>query len=160
MRELEEVMRETQYRTYKSRGDSGNRWILIPVVGLLAFVWIYLMEHSRPDFAVAAGRTLDGPEKPEEEYTVFRPEDVELADTMRGVYEYVERVRPSRVVFDSLSEMRLLARDPLRYRRQILTLKQFFTGRKCTVLLLDDMTGTDHDLQLQSIPRTINRSSV
>jgi circadian clock protein KaiC len=89
--------------------------------------------------------------KPEEEYTVFRPEDVELADTMREVYEYVERVRPSRVVFDSLSEMRLLARDPLRYRRQILTLKQFFTGRKCTVLLLDDMTGTDHDLQLQSI---------
>jgi serine protease Do len=62
MRELEEVMRETKYRTYKSRGDSGNRSILIPAVGLLAFVWIFLMQHSRPDFAVAAGRTLDGPE--------------------------------------------------------------------------------------------------
>lgn len=47
--------------------------------------------------------------------------------------------------------MRLLARDPLRYRREILSLKQFFTGRHCTVLLLDDMTATDHDLQLQSI---------
>ena len=76
--------------------------------------------------------------KPEQEYTVFHPEDAELTDT-------------SRVVFDSLSEMRLLARDPLRYRRQVLALKQFFTGRKCTVLLLDDMTGADHDLQLQSI---------
>jgi circadian clock protein KaiC len=89
--------------------------------------------------------------KPEEEYTVFRPEDAELADTIQDVYEQVERIQPSRVVFDSLSEMRLLARDPLRYRRQILSLKQFFTGRHCTVLLLDDMTATDHDLQLQSI---------
>jgi circadian clock protein KaiC len=89
--------------------------------------------------------------KPEEEYTVFRPEDAELADTIQDVYQQVERIQPSRVVFDSLSEMRLLARDPLRYRREILSLKQFFTGRRCTVLLLDDMTATDHDLQLQSI---------
>ena len=57
----------------------------------------------------------------------------------------------SRVVFDSLSEMRLLAGNPLRYRRQILALKQFFVGRNCTVVLLDDMTSTDHDLQVQSI---------
>jgi circadian clock protein KaiC len=89
--------------------------------------------------------------KPEEEYTVFRPEDAELTDTIQDVYRQVEEIKPSRVVFDSLSEMRLLARDPLRYRRQILALKQFFTGRQCTVLLLDDMTGTDHDLQLHSI---------
>jgi circadian clock protein KaiC len=89
--------------------------------------------------------------KPEEEYTVFRPEDAELTDTIRDVYQQVEQIKPSRVVFDSLSEMRLLARDPLRYRRQILTLKQFFTGRQCAVLLLDDMTQTDRDLQLHSI---------
>lgn len=89
--------------------------------------------------------------KPEEEYTVFCPEDAELADTIRGVYEKIENIKPSRVVFDSLSEMRLLARDPLRYRRQIRALKQFFTGRQCTVLLLDNMTGTDRDLQLNSI---------
>jgi circadian clock protein KaiC len=86
-----------------------------------------------------------------EEYTVFRPEDAELAETIDGVYQQVERIQPSRVVFDSLSEMRLLARDPLRYRREILSLKQFFAGRHCTVLLLDDMNATDHDLQLQSI---------
>jgi circadian clock protein KaiC len=55
------------------------------------------------------------------------------------------------VVFDSLSEFRLLAGNPLRYRRQILALKQFFSGRRCTVLLLDDMTSTNHDLQVQSI---------
>jgi circadian clock protein KaiC len=56
-----------------------------------------------------------------------------------------------RVVFDSLSEMRLLARDPLRYRRQILALKQFFVGRQCTVLLLDDHTSADSDRQLESL---------
>ena len=54
-------------------------------------------------------------------------------------------------MFDSLSELRLLAGNPLRYRRQILALKQFFAGRNCTVILLDDMTATDHDLQVQSI---------
>jgi circadian clock protein KaiC len=55
------------------------------------------------------------------------------------------------VVFDSLSELRLLAGNALRYRRQILALKQFFSGRRCTVLLLDDMTSSAHDLQVQSI---------
>lgn len=58
---------------------------------------------------------------------------------------------PTRVVFDSLSELRLLAGNPLRYRRQILALKQFFVGRQWTVLLLDDMTSNVYDLQVQSI---------
>src|SRR5206468_3460992 len=61
------------------------------------------------------------------------------------------RLQPARVVFDSLSEMRLLARDSLRYRRQILGLKKYFSGRSCTVLLLDDRTADVGDLQLQSI---------
>src|SRR5262249_27624819 len=60
-------------------------------------------------------------------------------------------VRPERVVIDSLSEMRLLAQNPLRYRRQTLALKQFFIGRECTVFLLDDLTSEPGDLQLQSI---------
>ena len=63
----------------------------------------------------------------------------------------VERVRPRRVVLDSLSELRLLAQNALRYRRQILALKQFFVGRNCTVLLLDDRTSTADDEQLQSL---------
>jgi circadian clock protein KaiC len=87
----------------------------------------------------------------EQQYTVFHPSDVELGETTRHICEEVERLQPTRVVFDSLSEMRLLARDPLRYRRQVLALKQFFAGRKCTVVLLDDRTSVETDLQLQSI---------
>jgi circadian clock protein KaiC len=88
---------------------------------------------------------------PEFQYTVFNPSEIELSDTTNAVLSEVERLQPARVVFDSLSEMRLLARDSLRYRRQILGLKQYFSGRKCTVLLLDDRTAEGHDLQLQSI---------
>jgi len=82
---------------------------------------------------------------------MFHPSEVELGETTKTILADVERVKPTRVVFDSLSELRLLAGNPLRYRRQILALKQFFSGRKCTVLLLDDMTSTHHDLQVQSI---------
>lgn len=89
--------------------------------------------------------------KTESQYTVFHPWEVELGETTNAVLEVVERTQPRRVVFDSLSEMRLLARDPLRYRRQILALKQYFAGRQCTVLLLDDRTSTVGDLQVQSI---------
>ena len=88
---------------------------------------------------------------PEEAYTLFHPAEVELQQTVGSVLEAVERHNPSRVIFDSLSEMRLLARDSLRFRRQILALKQFFTGRECTVLILDDRTGPEGDLQLHSL---------
>src|ERR1700733_12005347 len=89
--------------------------------------------------------------RPEGQYTVFHPSEVELADTTKAVLEQVEKLNPKRVVIDSLSELRMLAMDPLRYRRQILAFKQFFAGSGCTVLLLDDRTSTDRDLQLQSI---------
>ena len=85
------------------------------------------------------------------QYTLFHPSEVELGETMKEVLEAADRVRPTRLVFDSLSEMRLLARDPLRYRRQILMLKERFVDRSCTVLLLDDHTGGDKDIQLRSI---------
>ena len=87
----------------------------------------------------------------DDENTLFHPSEVELASTMKPILTSVERLKPSRVVFDSLSEVRLLAGNPLRYRRQILTLKQFFSRRQCTVVLLDDMTATDRDLQMQSL---------
>ena len=87
----------------------------------------------------------------EEGYTIFHPAEVELQQTMDAVLAAVDRHAPSLVVFDSLSEMRLLARDPLRFRRQILALKQFFAGRQCTVLLLDDKTAPEGDLQLHSL---------
>jgi circadian clock protein KaiC len=88
---------------------------------------------------------------PEEQYTMFHPADVELSETTKTILSDVERIQPTRVVFDSLSEFRLLAGNPLRYRRQILALKQFFSGRQCTVMLLDDLTSTERDLQVQSI---------
>lgn len=83
--------------------------------------------------------------------TMYNPSEVELSETTRIVLDAVQRLNPTRVVFDSLSEMRLLAQSSLRYRRQILALKQFFIGRNCTVLLLDDGTAEGGDLQLQSI---------
>ncbi|MGA7804414.1 ATPase domain-containing protein [Bradyrhizobium sp.] len=88
---------------------------------------------------------------PESEQTILHPSEVELGETTHGVMNRVDELRPSRVVFDSLSEMRLLAQNPLRYRRQILTLKQFFASRACTVLMLDDRTSDANDLQLHSI---------
>jgi circadian clock protein KaiC len=88
-----------------------------------------------------------------QEMTLLHPWEIELGETVKLITDQVERTSPSRVVFDSLSELRLLAQDPLRYRRQILSLKQFFAGRSATVLLLDDLTGTNgqRDLQLHSI---------
>lgn len=87
----------------------------------------------------------------EEGYTLFHPAEVELQQTVDAVLKAVEDIAPRRVVFDSLSEMRLLAREPLRFRRQILAIKQFFAGRESTVLLLDDKSTGDGDLQLHSL---------
>jgi circadian clock protein KaiC len=89
--------------------------------------------------------------KPEDQYTLYHPAEVELSETIKSVLEVIDRVQPSRVVFDSLSELKLLARDPLRYRRQILALKEYFSGRDCTVVLLDDLSAGGPDLQLQSL---------
>lgn len=89
--------------------------------------------------------------QPENEYSALHPSEVEFQDTMQNILKKVEEIKPKRLVFDSLSEIRLLARDSLRYRRQALALKQYFLTRKCTVLLLDDRTSEAHDLQLQSI---------
>jgi KaiC/GvpD/RAD55 family RecA-like ATPase len=87
----------------------------------------------------------------DEHYTMFHPSEVELNETTKTILQAVDQLKPQRVVFDSLSELRLLSGSPLRYRRQILSLKQYFAGRNCTVLLLDDMTSADRDLQVQSI---------
>src|SRR6201997_4323287 len=127
-------------------------------------LYITLSESERELRAVAArhGWTLEGidifelvpPEAsldPDQELTLFHPAEMELSETTKHILDRVLEVNPSRVVFDSLSEMRLLAQSSLRYRRQILALKNFFVGRRCTVLLLDDMSSHDDDLQLHSI---------
>src|ERR1700761_6202778 len=88
---------------------------------------------------------------PDSEQSILEPSEVELGETIQGVMECVDRLRPARVVFDSLSEMRLLAQNSLRYRRQILALKQYFSTRNCTVLMLDDRSSDPGDIQLHSV---------
>lgn len=85
------------------------------------------------------------------ENTFFHPSVIELKKIADLLVQEVERVKPSRIVLDSLSELRLLAESPLRYRREILRLKQFFASRECTVLLLDDQSAAESDLHVQSI---------
>ena len=102
---------------------------------------IHLLELVAPESELEA----------DNQYSMFQPSEFELSVTTRAILSEVARIKPSRVVIDSLSEMRLLAQNPLRYRRQILAFKQFFIGRECTVFLLDDLTSDTEDLQLQSI---------
>jgi len=89
--------------------------------------------------------------EPDNQNAMYQPSEVELGVTTKAVLAEVERVKPRRIIIDSLSEMRLLAQSPLRYRRQVLALKQYFIGRESTVFLLDDLTSETEDLQLQSI---------
>jgi circadian clock protein KaiC len=88
---------------------------------------------------------------PSGQYTVFQPAEVELADVLETILAKVRDIAPSRVVIDSMSELRMLARDSLRYRRQILSLKQFFEGQDCTVLLLDERFRDQVESQVQTI---------
>ncbi len=126
-------------------------------------LYVTLSETAAELRTVAAshGWSLDGVEvfelvndeglSPESEQSILHPSEVELGETTRGVMAAVGRLKPCRVVFDSLSEMRLLAQNPLRYRRQVLALKSFFSGSGCTVLMLDDRSAEQDDLQLHSI---------
>src|SRR6185295_17043492 len=127
-------------------------------------LYITLAETRNELTAVAAshGWDLEGIEifelappdevlNPETKYTVFHPSDVEMNQTVQRIYDVVERARPARIVLDSLSEMRILSQDPLRLRRQVLALKHFFTGRGCTVVLLDDVRSADSELHFASI---------
>jgi circadian clock protein KaiC len=94
---------------------------------------------------------------PEREQSIVYASDLELGETVQLVKDEVDRVGPKRVVFDSLSEIRLLAQGPLRFRRQVLALKHFFAQRGCTVLFLDDLTETIDDLSLHSLAHGVVR---
>jgi circadian clock protein KaiC len=131
-------------------------------------LYVTLSETSGELLAVARshGWNLDGIEvlqlapaegRSDEQYTLFHPAEIELSEMLGRVMENTERLQPRRVVLDSLSEMQLLARDPLRYRRQILGLKEYFSGRNCTVMMLDDLTSDERELQLQSIAHAVIR---
>ena len=94
----------------------------------------------------AATRLMD-----DEESTLFHPSEVELGEATRTILEQVNRVQPQRVVIDSLAELRLLSQSALRYRRQILSLKHYFSGKNATVLLLDDKDVASGDMQLLTL---------
>jgi circadian clock protein KaiC len=128
-------------------------------------LWITMSETEREleQAARSHGWRLDGIEilnlvvprdalRSEEDYSFFSPADVELDETIRAILAAVERVQPSRVVFDPFSDIKHLARDVLRYRRQILALRDFFSERGCTVLLMQEMTrGSSGDVQAEAL---------
>jgi circadian clock protein KaiC len=128
-------------------------------------LWITMSETERElhETALAHGWSLDGIEilnlvvsqdvlKSEENYSFFSPADVELNDTTKAIIDTVTRLRPARVVFDPFSDIRHLARETLRYRRQILALRDFFAAQGCTVLLMQEMTrGSQGDIQAEAL---------
>ncbi|HEX9985164.1 MAG TPA: ATPase domain-containing protein [Thermoanaerobaculia bacterium] len=91
----------------------------------------------------------------DEDLTLFNASEVELGETVNNLLREVERTKPKRVVLDSLSEIRLLSQSSLRYRKQILALKDFFARRSITGLFLDDRTAERNDLQLHSVPHGV-----
>jgi circadian clock protein KaiC len=179
IRGLDDVLRGgfTPHRLYLIEGVPGSGKTTIALQFLLEgirrgepvlYITLSETEEELRQVAASHGWSLDGMAIRElipsadsldsdDQYTMFHPSEVELGETTRTVLADVEKIKPARVVFDSLSEIRLLAGNPLRYRRQVLGLKQFFSGRRCTALLLDDLTNTAHDLQVQSIVHGVLR---
>jgi circadian clock protein KaiC len=161
----------TPNRLYLLEGKPGSGKTTLALQFLLEGVrnrepvlYVTLSETAEEITAVADshGWTLDGIHvrelmpaeellNPNAQYTVFHPSEVELSETTKKILSDVDVVKPRRIVLDSLSEVRLLSGNALRYRRQILALKQYFIGRECTVMMLDDLTSHDNDLQVQSI---------
>ncbi|MCA9146232.1 MAG: circadian clock protein KaiC [Planctomycetaceae bacterium] len=167
----------TADRLYLVEGDPGTGKTTLAIQFLLEgikrgesglYVTLSETKHELEGVARSHGWSLDGIEihelvdptdsvESQAQYTMFEPSEIELGSTIRSVLDKVEALKPSRVVFDSLSEMRLLSQGPLRYRRQVLSLKQFFVGRGCTTLLLDDHASAEQDQQLQSIAHGVIR---
>ena len=160
-----------RHRMYLIEGEPGAGKTTLAMQFLLAgarqgergvYATLSETEEELRDIASSHGWSLDGITicdlqtaeeslKADSQYTLFHPSEIELSETTRTVLATVEKVEPARVVFDSLSEIRMLARDSLRYRRQILALKHYFTDRGCTVLLLDYDAPQEGEFQLQSL---------
>ena len=165
----------TPYRTYLVEGEPGTGKTTTGLQFLAegarngeSVAYITLAETAEELQAVAEshGLSLEGIHvhevlpsedllQAEQQYTMFHPSEVEMASTTQLILSVVEERKPTRVVLDSLSELQLLADTPLRYRRQVLALKQFFSRRRCTVMLLDDRTAATADLQVRSIAHAV-----
>jgi circadian clock protein KaiC len=92
---------------------------------------------------------------PDQQQSLLYSSDLELGETIKRIFEAIERVKPKRVVIDSLSEIRLLAQSSLRYRRQILALKHYFAQHNSTVVMLDDLTAEAMDQAVHSIAHSV-----
>jgi circadian clock protein KaiC len=124
-------------------------------------------EHELRDGARSHGWNLDGgieifelipPESvldPEQQQSLLYSSDLELGETIKRILEAIERMKPKRIVIDSLSEIRLLAQSSLRYRRQILALKHYFARHSSTVIMLDDLTTEASDRAVHSIAHSV-----
>ena len=93
----------------------------------------------------------------EQQQSLLYSSDLELGETTKRIFEVFERLQPARVVLDSLSEIRLLAQSSLRYRRQILALKHYFSHNDATVLMLDDLTADVMDKTVHSVAHAVIR---
>lgn len=164
-------------RTYLVEGEAGTGKTTLGLQFLRAGVqagepglYVTLSETEAELRAIAQshGWSLDGISicdlqsqeqeiRPDAQYTLFHPSEVELSATTKTVMATVEEAHPRRVVFDSLSDMRLLARDSLRYRRQILALKHYFSVRRCTVLLLDTPPRSAYEFELDTLAHGVLR---
>jgi circadian clock protein KaiC len=161
----------TKERLYLLEGDPGAGKTTMALQFLIEgakrgepVLYITLAENDIELRAVAAshGFSMDGvtvheviPEEsildPDEQYTILHPSEVELTETNNLILSVVDKLKPTRVVLDSLSELQLLSGSALRYRRHVLALKQYFARRSCTALLLDDKTAIGGDQQVRSI---------
>src|SRR2546423_12831486 len=156
---------------YAVEGDTGAGKTTLSLQFLLAgarlgepTLMVTLSESAADLHAMAAshGWSLEGVEilelitseqelTPDAHYTMFHPSEVELTETTRAILTAAERIKPRRVVIDSVGELRMLAQSPLRYRRQILALKQFFVRANSTLMMVDDPRAENVEMAIASI---------
>lgn len=156
---------------YAVDGDTGAGKTTLSLQFLLAGVQrgervlIVTLSETAADLrwmAASHGWSLDGIEilelvvsdrelSPDSHYTMFHPSEVELTETTRAILAAAERIKPTRVVIDSVGELRLLAQSALRYRRQVLALKQLFGRGGCTLLMVDDPRADSADMAIASL---------
>jgi circadian clock protein KaiC len=121
------------------RGARSHGWMLKPDIDI---------------FEVQPGERWGNPDQ---EQSLLYASDLELGETVKAIFEAVHRIKPSRIVLDSLSEIRLLAQNSLRYRRQLLAMKHGFAKVSATVLALDDLTAEADDKTAHSIAHGVVR---